>query len=287
MSNKNFTEIETFENGTSSNKIIEIKSVYKTGKHTIQPAKDPKTGWWSGVDRLSEEEKKGKSYYVTVGETSKERSHLNTKLVLKDGLIFDLNNEVDALNWKWVRQCKEVAMSFKEAQAGKALFYVHIDGREAETSNAKSEQIFDAMKCIMDDPTTNYANRALLLGLEMENEPSSVIKEFLLETAKKKPMDILRVYRDKSVQVHLLFAKAKQQNKITEGNGVFKYGTTILGITEEASIAFLQDHKDVMELLERDVNPEYFSKQQAKAKDKTPIELAREAKAAKDAEKKG
>jgi len=275
---RDFTEIDQFENGSSSNKVIEIKSVYKTGKHTIQPAWDESAGWYSGVKRLSDEDKKGLHYFITVGET-KDRSRLNTKITLKDGLIFDLNKEVDALNWKWVRECKEVAMSMKDAQSGKSLFYVHIEGREAEVSNAKSDSVFDAMKCIMDDPTTNYANRALLLGMEMDGEPAAVIKEFLLEKAKQKPMDILRVYRDKSVKINLLYVKAKQAGKITTNttDGVVKYGMTILGVSDESAIAYLQMYPDITELLERDVNPEYFAAKKEKSK-QSPIEKAREAK---------
>lgn len=285
-SSRDFTEIEQFENGSSSDRIIEIKSVFKTGKHIIQPAWDANTGWYAGVERLSDEEKKSRNYYITVGET-KERSRLNTKLTLKDGLIFDLSKEVDALNWKWVRECKEVAMSMKEAQSGKSLFYVHIDGREAEVSNAKSDNIFEAMKHVMEDPTTNYSNRALLLGMEMDGESPAVIKEFLLEKARKKPMEILRVYRDKSMKINLLYVKAKQKGVITVNStdGVVKYGDrNILGYSDDSAIAFLQTNPDILELLEREVSPEYFSSKQEKAKDKvkmTPVEKARAAKAAK------
>ena len=281
VTGRDFTEIDQFESATMSNKVIEVKSVYKTGKHTIQPAFNSNTGWYAGVARLSEEEKKGMTYFVTVGETDKSRAHLNTKLALKDGLIFDLNKEVDALNWKWVRECKEVAMSFKEAQAGKALFYVHIDGREAEVSNANSDLMFDAMKCIMDDPSTNYPNRALLLGMEMDGEPTAVIKEYLLERARKKPMSILRVYRDKSVKVNLLFVKGKQAGKIkiNPADGVVKFGEIILGVSDESSIAYLQQNPDIMELLERDVNPQYFEAQKVKSEKKeTPLERSRRVK---------
>lgn len=56
--NEKFSELEQFENGTSSDKVIVIKSIYKSGKHTVQPAVNPATGWYAGVERLSDEEKK-------------------------------------------------------------------------------------------------------------------------------------------------------------------------------------------------------------------------------------
>jgi len=80
-----FQEVDQLQNGTTSDKVIQIRSVFKSGKHTIQPAFDTKSNWYAGVERLSDEEKKGKSYYVTVGEKG-DRSNLNTKVVLQEGL---------------------------------------------------------------------------------------------------------------------------------------------------------------------------------------------------------
>jgi len=301
---KDYTEVDQLENGTSTDKIIEIKSVFKTGKHTIQPAFDPKSGWWKGVSRLSEDDKRKLDYYVTVGETSKERSRLNTKIKLEDGFIFDLNKEVDRINWKWVRETKEVAMSFAEAQRSKALFYVHIEGRESEMSVKKDEEMFKAMKLVLDDASTNYVDRALLLNMDMEGEKPSIIKEFLLSQAKKNPKSIFNVYRDKSMKINLLYLKAKRKGiiKVSEVDNVRKYGENIIGISDETCISFLQQNEDILELLERDINPDYYAPSKLKAamagkeeevgyreeeqEDKyanmTPLEKARAIKAEKD-----
>ena len=263
-----FEEVDQLANGTSSNKVIEIRSVYKTGKHTVQPAFDPKSGWYAGVERLSDEEKKARQYYVNVGLVKDEARH-NTKLKLENGYSFDLNNAVDATNWEWVKHLPCVAMSYSEAQQGKALFYVHIEGREAEESNKRTEGLFEAMKCVMDDPASNHVNRALLLGFDMEGEEPASVKEFLLETAKNSPEKIFRIYRDKAMKIYLLFAKAKKAGHIIkdEANGVFRYGTNIIGVSEDACIAFLQQNEDILELVERDTNPEYFAKKQEARKE--------------------
>jgi hypothetical protein len=260
-----FTEVDQLANGSSANKIIEIRSVYKDGKHTIQPAFNPKTGWYEGVARLSEEDKKSKTYYVTVGEVEK-NAYKNTKIKLENGYIFNLNDPIDAINWEWVKHVSCLAMSFAEAQQSKALFYVHIEGREAEEENKVTEDMYEAIKLVMEDPITNYENRALLLGLDMEGEEPATIKSFLLETAKKTPKKIFRIYRDNAMKIYLLFAKALKRGVIIkdEAQSVFRYGNHILGVTEDASIAWLQQQEDILELLERDVNPEYFAKQQDK-----------------------
>lgn len=271
-----FTEIDQLANGTSSNKVIEIKSIYKSGKHTVQPAFDPKTGWYAGVERLSDEQKKTRQYYVNVGLTKEEARH-NTKIVLKSGDSFDLNNPIDAINWEWLKHLPCIAMSYEEAQQGKALFYVHIEGREAELANTRTEGWLEAMNLVNDDPSTNYVNRALLLGFDMEGEETASIKEFLFATAKESPKKIFRIYRDKSMQIYLLFAKAKKAGHIVkdEVNGVFRYGSNILGVSEEASIAFLQQEEGILELLERDTKPEYFTKKQELRTSETALEKAR------------
>jgi hypothetical protein len=255
------TTIEQLENGTIADRVIEIKAVYKTTKQTVQPAFDPKTKWWAGVERLSEEQKKERDYYVVVGETTSDRVHLNTKITLKDGLIFDLNNPVDRVNWDWVKACPQVAMSFAEAQSSKALFYVHIEGRESEMRTRTVEKRHEAVKLVLEDPTTNYVNRALLLNMDMEGEQPSVIKDFLLETAEKTPEKIFRIYRDKAMKIHLLYLKGKKMGlvKTDPRDNVVTYGTTILGISDDSAIAYLQSNEDILMLLEREVNPEYFA----------------------------
>jgi hypothetical protein len=278
------TTIEQLENGTAKDQVIEIKAIYKTaGKHTLQPAFNSQTGWWAGVERLSDDDLRKRDYYVTVGKTGSE-SNLNTKIALKDGHIMDLSNKVDRINWEWLKHCPEIAMSFAEAQSSKALFYVHIEGREAELTNSKTEEMFEAMRLVMEDPTTNYENRALLLNMDMEGERPAVIKEFLLEKAKKDPKAILRIYRNKYMKINLLYLKAKKSNKIivNPNDNVIRYGHTILGVSDDSAIAYLQANEDILELLEREVNPEYFVTQTTKQDSKmTPIQLAQAARAAK------
>ena len=253
-------EIDQLENGTPMDRVIEIKSIYKNGKRNIQPALDAASGWWAGAERLSAEAKGKLDYYVTVGLTGPE-SRLNTTIILKNGLTFNLANNRDAVNWAWVKHCPELAMSLDDAQKGKAEFYVHMEGRESERSNKSEEIVYEATKYVMEDAATEYANRALLLGFDMSHEKPASIKQFLISKAKKDPKSVLNVYRNKSMRINLLFVKAKQRAIVTVNNsdGVVKYGATILGVSDESAIAYLQQNEDILELLDREVNPQYNS----------------------------
>lgn len=131
------TNIDQIENGTVTDKVITLKSVFKAGKFTVQPAKDLVKNWFHGVPRLSEDEKKNMPYWTTP----------DSKLVLVDNMEFDLNDEIHAANWKWVKHLPCVAMSFEEAQrTPSAQFYVYIAGREAREANKTSDLKYKAVK---------------------------------------------------------------------------------------------------------------------------------------------
>lgn len=235
----------------SDRDVIILKATAKNAKHTVQPAFDPKVNWYAGVPRLSEDDKKKLDFWVDK----------NSKLTLVDNITFDLSNSIDKANWEWVRHCRAVAASVEDLlQSPEAMFYVHIEDREAREKNKKSEIAYKAQKFIMEDSTDNYSGRCLLLGMDMEDQSTELMKEFLLERAKTDAEEIIRIYSSKNLAIQLLFLTAKKQGKIIEANGVLRYGTSILGVSEEASIAFLQepDNKELVKLMERDVNPQYF-----------------------------
>ena len=255
---------EQLENGTSTDKIITLRGVFKT-KQSIQPCFDPATRWYKGVERLSEEQKKDRTYYVVVGETG-EKARLNTTVVLEDGIEFDLNQEVDRINWEWIKECKEVAMSFKDAHKSKlARYYVQIEGREARESNIDFDTTFKAASLVMNDSRVDYEDRALLLGHDMTGEDPELIKQFLLSKANniKTAKQVISIYTSNSLSIQLLYLKAKKKNIITKTpSGAYKYGAHVISMSEEGCIVYLQDpaNKEVLDLLERDVNPDYFKK---------------------------
>lgn len=245
--------LEQLEHGTPSDKVIVLKSIYKQGKLTLQPVFDPKIRWYLGVDRLSEEDKKGLTYWVEP----------TSKIILKEGTEFNMNDDIDRMNWQWVKHSPRIAESFEAAQRSKvALFYVHVEEDEA-TSNVKSSSIlYDAMNFIMQDDPTNYADRARLLGVDMGGRSPIIIKDYLLSEAKNNPAQVIESYTSNTVSLQLLFYKGLDSNKIKEDNGVYKYGAQILGVSIEASVAFLQaaGNSSLVERLELEVNPAAASK---------------------------
>jgi hypothetical protein len=252
MSIKNETDsmnndIEQLENGLTSDKIITLKGVFKGGKHTVQPAYNPTKGWWEGIPRVSEDEKKGMTYCPDKF----------SKLVLTDGCQFDLTNEIDVANWKWVKHLKEVAMSFDAVQnTPQAMFYVHLEGREARESNSVVEIRYKATKLIMEDSPVNYENRALILGSDLSGESPESIKKFLLEQAHDKPHLVIACYEAKDQGIRLAYLKARKFNIVEERDGVIMFGSNVMGVSDAGAIAFLQtkENSHVLDILTSEVS---------------------------------
>lgn len=248
--------LEQLENGTPADKVITLKAIFKT-KHAVQPAFSTKENWYKGVDRISDREKENRDYFV---------DPVTTKLILEEGVEFDLNNEIDAINWKWVQHLPEVAHSFEEAQhSPEAMFYVEMSGRESAKKNKEISTKFKAIQKVLEDAQTNYINRALLLGFDMEGSHPEEVKEFLLTMAERNPERVIEIYDNKLMGIRLLFIKAEKEGIITKESGLYKYGTTVLGVDEKGAIQTLSDrgNKELVDLLDKQVNPEYHASDDA------------------------
>jgi hypothetical protein len=245
--------LEQLENGTATDKIIVLKSIFKQGRLTLQPVMDPKTRWYRGVDRLSEEDKKGLTYWVDP----------TSKIRLEEGTEFNLNDPIDKLNWQWVKHSPRIASSFEDAQRSKvALFYVHVEEDEAQTRVETSNLLYKAMQFVMEDDSTNYIDMARLMGVDMRGSSPIVVKEYLLTEAKANPQRVVDAYTSNTVSLQLLFYKGLDAGLIKSINGVYKYGNQILGVSIDASVAFMQaaGNASLVEQLELEINPEAAAK---------------------------
>lgn len=260
-----FKTLEQLEKGTPANKVIRLKSVFKQGKTTVQPVKDG-TGWYKGVERLSEDQKKGKIHIVDP----------TSKYVIKDGTTFDLKNEAMRVTWDWVKYSSCIAETYDEVQMTPgAEFYIHVEGEEAEKSVQRREQKYKASKLVMEDNAANYPLRVKLLGVNMDTEAGIILKEFLLDEVEKQPERIIAIYESHDLSFRLLLLKALDKNIIKKdpAAGIYTYGNTVLGMTESSAIGWMQDKKNsnLVDLLEKETSPEYFVKDIPKSKPHSPM----------------
>lgn len=243
--------LEQLENGTPSDKIILIKSVFKTGKTTVQPVADG-SGWYLGVARLSEEDKRKLTHWAEP----------SSKFVIKDGVSFNLNIEAQRITWEWVKHSPCIAQSLEACQhTPGAEFYVYLENEEASKSISRRELKYKAIQHILNDNSVNYPMRSELLNINMDYASPSVIKDFLLDQAEQKPEKIIAIYEGADVSVRLLLIKARKKGVLkVDESGFYRYGNVVLGMSEKASVDWLQDraHKHIIEMIEKETNPEYF-----------------------------
>lgn len=248
-----FKTLEQLEQGTPKDKLIVLKSVFKTGKTTVQPVTDG-LGWYKGVPRLSEDDKKALTHWAEP----------TSKFVIKNGTTFDLTDEAQKLTWDWVKYSPCIAINEEECQfTPGAEFFIFLENEEAQKSISRRELKFKAMKHIMDDAVINYPLRASLFGVNMDGDKPSLIKDFLLEEAERDPQKIMTIYESHDLSYRLLFLKSTKKGiLVKDGGGIYRYGNTVLGMTEASCISWMQDkdNKHLLDMLEREVDPEYFVK---------------------------
>lgn len=236
--------------GTPEQKIITLRSVYtKEQKLTLQPVSDGR-GWYKGLERLSEEDKRKLDYYAEP----------TSKVIITDGYEFDLNQKQDVVDWNWVQHSPRIAKDQETAlSSGTALFYVHIEEREEKITLDRNRIMHKAKTLVFNDSPSNYINRARLLGSDMKNHNPITVENFLvkmcdsLEGAKK----IIEAYENPHLGIKLMYYKALDSNIITkDAHSLVKYHTTVLGMGDEGAIAYLisPSNKEILSSIEQELN---------------------------------
>lgn len=266
---------------TMEKNLIVLRSVYgKVGQiYYIQPVKNPKTGRFPDCVRrvnsmgdmiMSDEDRN--SNKVLIPE--------NRVFEIQDGIQFDLEDPYQKAEWECIRYAPiiapsrdardshgnllidgEIAEGKTNARYGIAELYVEAPGVEVTKKVNRTKQIFDAQSYIFND-TKGAEGRVLkarLLGKNMRNAPDSEVTEYLLNIASKDPKRIIDLYTGTDMSLRLLLIEARERHVIVVKNKVYVYGDDIvLGISDDAVIAFLKDPKNakLLELIKRDTYPE-------------------------------
>lgn len=234
---------------------ITLKSVFsKDQKVMVDPVWDYQRQWYKGMDRLSDDQKKKMDFYVDENSTA----------TLQNGVTFDLDDKVGRMQWDWIQWCPIIAEDFAACQRSpRALFYIDNEEREAQKGLSEAETILKAMNYVQTDKPQNWKTRVRLLGLNMDEDPDLTIKNYLMKMARKldTAYKVINVYENNELGVQLLFLQARDKGIIEQKNGAFLFGSTVLGISEDTVIKYLQDpaNSTVIEQISKETNPEHHS----------------------------
>jgi hypothetical protein len=218
--------------------IIILKAYYgrQQGPLSLNPVKDLNTGKFRGVKLLSEQ-KKLDAIKVIDGNTTRR---------ISDGLTLDLSDPVDALDWDWIKENKEIVASEQEANDNpQALFYVYHPDKEIDVALEKFDLNYEATKLVKESTPEERRDLCRYLGMNVDGFRDKDILEYLAGRVKSSPKTILKAaedpnYKEKLFLQQLLDAALFKK----DSNGIIKYGDIIVGLNKDAAIVWLNDSRN-------------------------------------------
>ena len=145
---------------------------------------------------------------------------------------------------------------------GTAELFVDVPGEESERSVSRKKLIIQAMNLVEQDSIEGRLTKCKLLGKNMRYAPSSDVEDYLYQIAEKSPARIIDLYTNGDTALRLLLIEAKEKNIIRKKNGVFMYGESVLGMTDDAVINFFKiaSNKTIFEEIKRETFPQFVQK---------------------------
>lgn len=268
-----------------NNKVITIRSVYKVKEYHFQPTKQPNgLNWpWVKQTRIGLD---GRSEMVL---SDAERNNPDSQyfipedldVVVVDGTTFDLSDKRQENIWNAIkghdlfvpsrdaRDENGVLLIDGDAKKyGTAELFIDVPGEESERSVSKKKLIMKAFRFVEEDSVDGRLTKCKLLGKNMKYAPSSDVEDYLYQIAEKNPNQIIDLYTNGDTALRLLFIEARDKNIIRKKNGVFIYGETVLGMTDDAVIAFFKipSNKAIFEEIKDSTFPQFKQNNETETK---------------------
>lgn len=81
----------------------------------------------------------------------------------------------------------------------------------------------------------------------------------MYDEADKNPLKIIDLYTNGDTALKLLIIDAKERNVIYKKDGLYVYGESVLGATDDALMMYLKTatNKKILDLIKREVYPEF------------------------------
>lgn len=261
------------------NKVITIRSVYKVKEYHFQPTKQRNgLNWpWVKPTRVGAD---GRSEMVLSEAERNNPDHIyfipeDIDIVVTDGTTFNLADPLQYNKWMAIkdsdlfvpsrdsRDSDGVLLIDGDAKKyGKAELYIDVPGEESERSISRKKLIIKAMTFVEKDSVEGRLTKCKVLGKNMKYAPASDVEDYLYQIAEKEPNRIIDLYTNGDTALRLLFITAQEKGIIKKKNGVFMYGDSVLGMTDDAVINFFKipSNSTMFEEIKRETFPEFVQK---------------------------
>lgn len=194
-------------------------------------------------------------------------------IVIREGTTFDLDDPLQKNMWLSIKDSVLIVPTRDSRDAngnllidgdklryGEAELWVDIPGEESEKSVAKKRLISRAYVYIEKDSVDGRLTRCKLLGKNMRNAPSSDVEDYLYQQAERNPQLVIDLYTNGDTALKLLLIDAKEKNVIRKVNGLFMFGETVLGSSDDAIILFFKTpaNKSILDLIKKETYPDFM-----------------------------
>ena len=202
-------------------------------------------------------------------------------IVVTEGTTFDLDNPYEANLWNAIKDSELIAptrdsrdvngdliIDGNRYRYGRAELYVDIPGEQSEKSVNKRMLITKAWTYIEGDSVDGRLTKCKLLGKNLKHAPSSDVQDYLYTEAEKNPEKIIDLYTNGDTALKLLCVDAKEKGVVKKVGGLYVYGESVLGATDDAMILFFKTaaNKAILDLIKRETYPEFIVGLEAPAK---------------------
>lgn len=260
--------------------VITIRSVYgKMKNYHFQPLKQENGLNYPFVKRVRYNSDGTSEMILSEAERNSPESQFfipeDLDIEVKDGTTFDLNNPYERNKWECIKNSDLIVPSrgAKDSKGnliidgdkmryGTAELYVDIPGEESEKKVSTRKLITKAWSYIEKDSTNGVLTKCKLLGKIMNNAPFSDAQDFLYQRAQSKPLEVIELYESSDTALKLMLIDGKEKGAIRKKDGLFVYGETILGATDDAVMLFFKTpaNKRIVDMLKFEVYPEFAPK---------------------------
>lgn len=191
------------------------------------------------------------------------------------GKTFDLDDPMEKNLWEAIKDNPVIAperdardsngvllIDGTQERYGRADFYIEREGAASQKRVSRIQLVTKAYTFIEQDTAAGRLTKCKLLGKAMRNQPDSDIQDYLYTRAEKNPNEIIELYTGSDQALKLLMIDAKDKRVLVQQNGVWMYGDTMIGVTDEAMIMFLKnsDNKAILDLIKSETYPEFSMK---------------------------
>lgn len=214
--------------------IIILRAVYgkQQGACILTPLKDMSTGRLRGVDILTPEQERNAVKVIDE----------NTTRRVFDNLIINLKDPVDSVDWKWMKETREIAMTMKDAHSSpSALFYVYKPDQELD-ERLESKRAQRKASQVIDYPVDRKRELMEYLGVDASTLREKDIDDLLFGWIEKKPYEILSAIEDPQFKTKIFLFRLVQNGTVKkDAHGTYRYGDIIMGFNEQSAIDYLND----------------------------------------------